>query len=130
MRSSARRRAGWAVAAAAMAVLAGCGSGSASCAAITAELPGRTEPGATVTVHLSHLLATCPDTGGGPPAPMDVVRIDAVWAAQPGVVVASTSAPVADDATAEASLLVPSGSGELRLKIGDQTVGHVAVGLG
>jgi hypothetical protein len=84
-----------------------------------------------VTVSLSELWASCNDTGGGPAAPLQTVRVDAVWSAHRGVVVASASAPVTGGGTAEVQLPVPSGtSGELEIKLGEQTVGHIAVGQG
>jgi hypothetical protein len=121
----------WGVAAVALAALSGCSSSAGACAAVRATLPATAVAGTTVTVSLSELWASCNDTGDGPPAPLKAVRIDAVWSADRGVVVASASAPVTDGGTAEAHLPVPSGTtGELEIKVGEQTVAHIAVGRG
>jgi len=118
----------WGVAALTLAAISGCGAGAGACAAVRAELPAAAVAGTTVTVHLSELWASCNDTGQGPAAPLKTARVDAVWAADRGVVVASASAPVTGEATAELQLPVPSGaSGELEIMFGEQTVGHIAV---
>jgi len=124
-------RATWGVAALALAAFSGCSGGAGSCVVVRADLPATAAAGETVTVHLSELWASCNDTGQGPAAPRKTVRVDAVWAADRGVVVASASAPVTGDATADVELPVPPGrSGELQIRVGDQTVGHIAVGRG
>ena len=114
-----------------LATVSGCGSGTAACAAVRAELPSAVAAGTTVSVHLSELWASCNNTGQGPAAPLSTVRVDAVWAADRGVVVASASAPVTGEATAEVQLAVPSGrSGELEVMFGKQIVGHITVRQG
>ncbi len=117
-----------AVGALALALLSGCGGGSGACAGVRAVVPATARAGTTVTVHVAELWATCPDTGGGKPEPADTVTVGAAWVVDPMTIVVSGSSAVSDQATADVSLPIPSGgSGELLIKVKDQTVGYVAV---
>lgn len=101
-------------------------------AGVRAEIPATAVAGTTLTVHLSELWATCPDTGGGrSPKPADTVTVDAAWAADPEQVVASGSSTVSGEATADVGLYVPSGgSGVLLIQVKHQTLGQVSVSHG
>lgn len=112
----------------AVVVLSGCSSAAGACAGVSAQLPKTAVAGTTLTVHVSHLLATCPDTGGGSPQPSRTVTVDAAWAADPERAVASGSADVSDQATADVELRLPSGtSGVLLVRVAHQTLGQVFV---
>jgi len=90
-----------------MIALSGCAYCSkVSCAAPHAELPETVSPGETLTVEVEDLWI-CPDKCGATPVPMSNVAIEAATAST-GDVVATATAPVDKQATANVSLTIPN----------------------
>jgi len=91
----------------AMSALGGCTScAKVSCVAPHADLPATVSAGETLTIDVYDLWATCYDTGcGGPNGPLTSVTVEAVTG---GNVVATATAPVNSQATAQVSLTIPS----------------------
>jgi len=112
-----------------MSALSGCAYCSkVSCAAPHAELPETVSPSETLTIEVEDLWI-CPDTCGATPVPMSNVTIEAVTAST-GDVVATVTAPVDKQATADISLTIPDdteGSLTIRTSETEIPLGTVAV---
>jgi len=104
----------------AMFALSGCAYCSKiSCAAPHAKLPETVSAGETLTIEAEDLWV-CPDTCGGSPEPMIHVTVEAMGV-DSGKVVATTTVPVNDDATANVALRIPANiDGSLVIRTSDE----------
>jgi len=109
--------------------LSGCSNcGLSSCVAPHADLPATVAPGETLTIEVKDLWATCNDRGcDGPNEPMSNVTIEAVLVGTEDVV-ASATASVNDEATAQITLSIPpDADGSVTIRTSDAVYGFGTV---
>jgi len=111
--------------------LAGCAATCSCVAPIVADLPSAAQAGGTLTLDLVGLYATCCDTGNWPFGSAESAALDTVTIQltdNTGAVLDEEVVDVTDDATAVASLDVPSdASGAITVQIDGFDAGTVPV---
>ena len=114
-----------------LSLMGGCSSQSSGvCAAPQAEMPATAVAGEPLDLLINNLLKTCNDTGGGANVPMDTVTVEIIVSDHPDDVIAETTAPVNQDATAMVQLTIPAdaqGSLVVRISPDNTVLGTVTV---
>jgi len=106
----------------ALGLLGGC-AGAEQCPkwpTTTTILPDTVSPGATLTLQITGLLATCHDTGEGGAIAMKSVRVDLVDSSDTSIVLSTVDSPVNKDGSSTVHLVIPEDAhGDVTLRIPD-----------